>query len=89
MDFIIGFLVWIAFGLVLGFIMHRVNRAAGTEQIVTLVFGVCGAFIGGMLGSSAHIFHDATPLRAGGLIGAFAGATFFTFLYHFIARKFV
>ncbi|HUP89550.1 MAG TPA: GlsB/YeaQ/YmgE family stress response membrane protein [Longimicrobiales bacterium] len=87
MAFALGFLVWIVFGVVLGVIVPRVYGAAGTERIMDIVFGVCGAFIGGMLGTSAHIFHDATPLRVGGLIGALLGATFFTFLYHFIARK--
>jgi uncharacterized membrane protein YeaQ/YmgE (transglycosylase-associated protein family) len=86
-DFILGFTIWLIFGLVAGFIMPRVYRAAGTEAIMSIVLAVCGAFIGGMLGSSAHIFHDATPLRAGGLIGAFLGSIFFSFLYHFMARK--
>ena len=87
MKFAVGFLVWILFGVVAGVIMPRAYKAAGTEAWLAVVFGICGAFIGGMLGTSAHVFHDATPLRIGGLIGAFAGATFFTFLYHFIARK--
>jgi uncharacterized membrane protein YeaQ/YmgE (transglycosylase-associated protein family) len=51
------------------------------------VFGIFGAFIGGMLGTSPYIFHDPTPLRFGSLLGAFLGAVFFSFLYHFIARK--
>lgn len=86
LDFIIGFAVWIAIGLVAGFLM-RAYPAAGTEPWLTVVFGVLGAFVGGMLGSSAHVFHDATPLRIGGLLGALIGAFFFSFLYHFIARK--
>lgn len=89
MDFAVGFLIWIVFGVVAGFIVARTYKAAGTEPWLTVVFGVFGAFVGGMLGTSAHVFHDATPLRVGGLIGAFAGAAFFTFLYHFVARKVV
>ncbi len=87
MIFIIGFLVWIAFGVVAGLIMPRAFKAAATAPLLTVVFGVFGAFIGGMLGTSPYVFHDPTPLRVGSLIGAFLGAAFFTFLYHFIARK--
>ena len=86
MDFIIGFAIWIVIGIVAGTLM-RGYRAAGTEGWLTVLFGVLGAFVGGMLGTSAHIFHDATPLRIGGLLGAVLGAIFFSFLYHFIARK--
>lgn len=87
MEFAVGFLVWIVFGIIAGVIVKGSYKAAGTEAWLTIVFGVLGAFVGGMLGSSAHVFHDAHPLRAGGLIGAALGAAFFAFLYHFIARK--
>ncbi|MGQ0562956.1 MAG: GlsB/YeaQ/YmgE family stress response membrane protein [Gemmatimonadota bacterium] len=87
MDFIIGFIVWTVIGLIGGSVMMRAYRTAGTEPWLTVVFGFLGAFVGGMLGSSAHVFHGATPLRAGGLIGAVLGALFFSFLYHFIERK--
>ena len=87
MTFIVGFLVWIAFGVVAGLIMPRAFKTAATVPLLTVVFGIFGAFIGGMLGTSPYVFHDPTPLRIGSLIGAFLGATFFTFLYHFIARK--
>lgn len=87
LDFIIGFAVWLAIGVVAGFVVLTVYKAAATEAWLTIVFGVLGAFVGGMLGSAAHIFHDATPLRLGGLLGAVVGAAFFSFLYHFIARK--
>ena len=87
MTFIVGFLVWTAFGVIAGVIMPRAQKAAATEAWLTVVFGIFGAFIGGMLGTSPYIFHDPTPLRIGSLIGAFLGAIFFTFIYHFVARK--
>jgi uncharacterized membrane protein YeaQ/YmgE (transglycosylase-associated protein family) len=87
MTFIVGFLVWIIVGVLAGVIMPRVQKAAATEAWLTVVFGIFGAFIGGMLGTSPYIFHDPTPLRVGSLIGALLGALFFTGLYHFIARK--
>lgn len=87
LDFIIGFAVWILIGVIAGFVVLTVYKADATEAWLTVLFGVLGAFVGGMLGTSAHIFHDATPLRIGGLLGALIGASFFSFLYHFIARK--
>ena len=87
MTFIGGFLIWLAFGVLAGLVIPRAYRAAGTVPLLTVVFGVFGAFIGGMLGTSPYIFHDPTPLRFGSLVGALLGSIFFSFLYHFIARK--
>jgi uncharacterized membrane protein YeaQ/YmgE (transglycosylase-associated protein family) len=87
MTFIVGFLVWAVLGVVAGLIIPRAYKAGATEAWLTVVFGIFGAFIGGMLGTSPYIFHDPTPLRIGALLGALLGAFFFTFLYHFIARK--
>jgi len=87
MDFIIGFAVWIAIGLVGGIVSRVLYPAPGLIPGMTLVFGVCGAFIGGMLGTSPYIHHDPLPLRLGGLIGASVGALFFSWLYHLMSRK--
>jgi uncharacterized membrane protein YeaQ/YmgE (transglycosylase-associated protein family) len=87
MEFIIGFAVWIAIGLVGGIISRLVYPAPGLIAGMTLIFGVCGAFIGGMLGTSAYVHHDPLPLRLGGLIGASLGALIFSWLYHLMARK--
>jgi uncharacterized membrane protein YeaQ/YmgE (transglycosylase-associated protein family) len=89
LTFAVGFAVWIAIGILAGYGVARSYKAAGTEPLLTFVFGVCGAFIGGFLGESAHVFHDANPLRIGGLIGAVTGSIFFAFLYHLVARKVV
>ena len=85
--FLIGFAVWIAIGIVGGFVMYMFFRGPQTTQMMTLIFGVFGAFIGGMLGMSGYIFHAPLPLRIGGLIGATMGALGFTFIYHFVAKK--
>lgn len=87
MAFIAGFLVWAAIGLLAGFAIRAFYRADATLALLTVTFGLFGAFIGGMLGTSAYIFHNPVPLRLGGIIGAVAGAVGFSFLYHFIARK--
>ncbi len=70
MEFVAGFLVWIAFGLVAPFLVRTLYRAEGTTGFLTFAFGIFGAFIGGMLGTSPYIFHDPNPLRFGGLLGA-------------------
>lgn len=87
MEFITGFAVWVAIGLVAGFVVYLMYKGPETTQLVTLTFGIFGAFIGGMLGNSPYIHHDPNPLRFGGLLGAVLGATFFTFVYHFVAKK--
>jgi uncharacterized membrane protein YeaQ/YmgE (transglycosylase-associated protein family) len=85
--FIAGFLVWIVFAVVAGFVVRSFYQADGTITSLTFIFAFFGSFIGGMLGTSPYIFHDPSPLRLGALIGAATGAIFFSFLYHFIARK--
>ncbi|HEX7089192.1 MAG TPA: hypothetical protein VF192_03595 [Longimicrobiales bacterium] len=87
MEFVTGFLLWLAIGLIAGVAARATYRAAGTTALLTLLFGVFGAFIGGMLGTSAYIFHNPVPLRLGGILGAALGALFFSYLYHFMARK--
>lgn len=87
MEFTLGFIVWIAIGLVGGFALNNFYRGPGTSLGITLVFGFFGAFIGGMLAMSGYVFHAPTPLRFGGLLGATLGAVGFTFLYHYIAKK--
>jgi uncharacterized membrane protein YeaQ/YmgE (transglycosylase-associated protein family) len=87
MEFLTGFAVWLVLGLVGGILARSVYRADGTALAFAIVFGIFGAFIGGMLGTSPYIHHDPLPLRMGGLIGAAAGGFGFPFLYQFIARK--
>jgi uncharacterized membrane protein YeaQ/YmgE (transglycosylase-associated protein family) len=89
MEFITGFAVWLVLGIVGGFLARTAYSADHTVMWLAIVFGVFGAFIGGMLGTSPYIFHDPVPLRAGSLIGAASGAFIFPFIYQFIGRKFV
>jgi uncharacterized membrane protein YeaQ/YmgE (transglycosylase-associated protein family) len=85
--FMFGLLVWLVIGLAAGFSMRVLYRAAATVKVMTITFGVFGAFIGGMLGTSPYIHHNPVPLRLGSLLGAVLGSLFFTFLYHYTARK--
>jgi len=87
MEFITGFAVWLAIGITGGLLARAIYRADQSVFILAIIFGVLGAFIGGMLGTSAHVFHDPVPLRMGGLIGAVAGGFVFPFIYQFMGRK--
>jgi uncharacterized membrane protein YeaQ/YmgE (transglycosylase-associated protein family) len=86
MPFIIGFTAWLVIGLLGAFIVRATFRGPDTTGLLSIAFGIFGAFIGGMLGTSAHIFHNPVPLRIGGVIGAISGALIFSFIYHFAAR---
>jgi uncharacterized membrane protein YeaQ/YmgE (transglycosylase-associated protein family) len=87
MEFITGFGVWLVLVIVGGVLARAVYRADGSVVALAITFGIFGAFIGGMLGTSAHVFHDPVPLRIGGIIGSVSGAFIFPFIYQFIGRK--
>lgn len=87
MTYFAGFVVWLAIALVAGFVMYAIFHEQATNRLLTIVFAIFGAFIGGMLGVSGYIWHAPTPLRFGALLGAILGASFFSFVYQFVARK--
>jgi uncharacterized membrane protein YeaQ/YmgE (transglycosylase-associated protein family) len=85
--FMFGLLVWLVIGIAAGLAMRVIYSTLNTDKALTLTFGVFGAFIGGMLGTSPYIHHNPVPLRFGSLLGAILGSLFFTFLYHYTTRK--
>lgn len=87
MAYVIGFAIWIVIGLLAAFVMRALYAAAATAAWLTFVFGIFGAFVGGMLAASGYVYHQPTPLRIGSLIGAVLGGFMFTYLYHLVARK--
>lgn len=87
MAFITGFAIWLVFGIIAGAVVKVGYKAPETNGALTIIFAIFGAFIGGMLGTSPYIHHDPTPLRVGALIGAVTGAFFFSWCYHFVARR--
>jgi uncharacterized membrane protein YeaQ/YmgE (transglycosylase-associated protein family) len=82
-----GFLIWIVFAVVAGFVVRNFYRSDFTTAGLTFTFAFFGAIIGGMLGTAPYVHHDPSPMRVGALLGAAIGAAFFSFLYHFVARK--
>jgi uncharacterized membrane protein YeaQ/YmgE (transglycosylase-associated protein family) len=89
MDFIVGFVVWAIIGAMGGVLARSAYRADHTVLGLAVAFGIFGAFIGGMLGTTFHVHHNAVPLRLGGVVGAISGGVFFPFVYQFMGRKFV
>lgn len=87
MAYVIGFVVWIVIGLVAAFVIRTLFPAVATAAWLTFVFGIFGAFVGGMLAASGYVYHSPTPLRIGSLLGAVLGSLMFTYLYHLVARK--
>jgi uncharacterized membrane protein YeaQ/YmgE (transglycosylase-associated protein family) len=87
MEYVIGFLVWLAIGLVVAGVIYTAYRGPGTAFLITVYLAVVGAFVGGMLGVSGYVYHLPRPLRPGGLFGAVVGATLCAYLYHMVARR--
>jgi uncharacterized membrane protein YeaQ/YmgE (transglycosylase-associated protein family) len=87
MVFVTGFLIWLAFGVIAAFVMRAMLPSPETTTPVSFLLAIFGAFIGGMLGVSAYVYHDPFPTRFGGLLGALIGAFLFCWIYHFAARK--
>lgn len=85
--FFVGLLVWLGIGLVGGLVARVLVSQPDTVAALTMVFGIFGAFIGGMLGLSGYVHHDANPFRFGGLLGAVLGAVGFALIYHIVQRK--
>lgn len=87
MVFVTGFLIWLVMAVIAGALVRALFRAPGTSGALSFTFAIFGGAIGGLLGVSPYVYHNPYPTRVGALIGAAVGALFFTWLYHFIARK--
>jgi uncharacterized membrane protein YeaQ/YmgE (transglycosylase-associated protein family) len=78
--------VWIAFGLVSGFIANKTINRGGRGLGLDLVLGIAGALAGGWLfntfGQGA-----ASGLDADSLIVAIGGAIALLMSYHFLVRS--
>ena len=90
MGYALGFLVWLGIAIV-GFVVFRavLGRRPNTVPWIGFILALFGTFVGGMLGVSGYIYHDPNPLRFGGLLGALLGATLFSAIYYWAARKLV
>lgn len=88
----IGIGIWIVLGALIGLAMRalisRPEETAGHAPVLA-VLGAFGAVIGGMLGVGIFEFFDPRALSTGGMIGAFAFATFVSWLYRWGIRTLI
>lgn len=90
MGFALGLLVWLGIAIV-GFVVFRalLGRTPNTTAWIAFFLTLFGTFVGGMLGVSGYIYNDPHPLRFGGLLGAVLGASLFSGIYYWAAKKLV
>jgi uncharacterized membrane protein YeaQ/YmgE (transglycosylase-associated protein family) len=79
---ILGLLV---FGLFVGWLAQLVLGMGSTPDGQTLVAGLAGSFVGGLLASL--IAGDGLDLRPSGLIGSFVGAVIVLLVWNAVSRR--
>jgi len=75
----------IVFGLFVGWLAQLVLGMGSTPDGRTLVAGLAGSFVGGLLASL--IAGDGLDLRASGLIGSFIGAVIVLLVWRGVADR--
>ena len=84
----IGIGIWIIMGGLVGLLMKTVvsrPEAPGHTTII-VVLGAFAAVVGGMLGVGIFEFQDPVAISLGGMAGAAALSTLFTFIYRWGVR---
>ena len=82
-----GILAWILLGLVAGALAKFIMPGRqGGGIILTIVLGVVGALVGGLLGTSVLGFGDISGFDLRSLGIAVGGALLVLFVYGFVAR---
>ena len=84
---LVTILSWIVFGLVVGFIARAI--VPGTQALgipATILLGVAGAFVGGLVGNLLSGY-PALHLHAAGFVGSIVGAILVLVLMMFATRR--
>ncbi len=80
-----GILGWILFGLVVGALAKLVMPGRdGGGIIVTMLLGIAGAVLGGLLGRAMGLYGPGDPA---GFIGSFLGAIVLLVLYRMMVGR--
>lgn len=75
----------IAFGMLVGWLAQLVLGMGSTPNAQSLIAGLVGSFVGGLLASL--IAGDGLALQPSGLIGSFVGAVIVLLIWNAVARK--
>lgn len=81
-----GFIVWIVFGLIAGFIASKIVNKQGEGLVFDLILGIIGAIVGGFLFQTFG-FAPVTGFNFYSLIVAVIGAVVVLFLYHAVVGR--
>ncbi len=81
-----GFIVWIIFGVIAGFIASKIVNKSGQGFVVDLVLGVIGAVVGGFLFQTFG-FAPVNGFNFYSLFVAVIGAIVVLFLYHAVIGR--
>lgn len=81
-----GFIVWIVFGLIAGFIASKIVNKQGEGLVFDLILGIIGAVVGGFLFQTFG-FAPVTGFNFYSLIVAVIGAVVVLFLYHAVVGR--
>ncbi len=82
-----GFLSWIAMGLIAGLIAKFIMPGKDPGGIIiTILLGISGAFVGGYIGSFLGV-GTITGLNPGSILIAIGGAMLILILYRVIKKK--
>jgi hypothetical protein len=84
----IGIGLWIIMGGLVGLLMKTVfsRPEAPGHTVIIAVLGAFAAVVGGMLGVGLFEFQDPAAISLGGMAGAAALSTLFTFIYRWGVR---
>lgn len=82
-----GFLGWIVLGLLAGWIAGVVTGRRGQGCITTLVIGVLGALVGGMLANAAGYNGTISDLSLRSIVIAALGAALLLLLFNAISGR--
>jgi uncharacterized membrane protein YeaQ/YmgE (transglycosylase-associated protein family) len=75
----------IAFGVLIGWIARTILGRSDLSWGLTILFGLIGSFVGGLLVSL--IAGDGLALRPSGIIGSIAGAIIVMLVYGLVTRN--
>ena len=81
-----GFIAWIIFGLIAGFLASKIVNKQGEGFVVDMILGIIGAVVGGFLFQTFG-FAPVTGFNFYSLIVAIIGAVVVLFLYHAVVGR--